>query len=51
MNKTVFTNNPLNELNLRNDANWIKSIKEDRGQAINFCNEKSYNPSSDTQKF
>ena len=31
MNKTVFTNNPLNRTaNLRNDVDWINSIKQDQ---------------------
>ena len=35
MNKTVFTNNPLNRTaNLRNDVNWINSIKQ--GQKTNY---------------
>ena len=53
MNKTVFTNNPLNRTaNLRNDAHWIKSIKEDqKTNYIIFCNEKPLiNPSSDHSK-
>ncbi len=53
MNKTVFTNNPLNRTaNLRNDVRWIKSIKEDQKTSyIIFCNEKPLiNPSSDHSK-
>ena len=53
MNKTVFTNNPLNRTaNLRNDVNWIKSIKEDqKTNYIIFYNEKPLiNPSSDHSK-
>ena len=53
MNKTVFTNNPLNRTaNLRNDVDWIKSIKEDqKTKYIIFFNEKPLiNPSSDHSK-
>ena len=53
MNKTVFTNNPLNRTaNLRNDVDWINSIKQDqKTNYIIFYNEKPLiNPSSDHSK-
>ena len=53
MNKTVFTNNPLNRTsNLRSDVDWIKSIKQDqKTNYIIFCNEKPLiDPSSDHSK-
>ena len=53
MNKTVFTNNPLNRTaHLRNDVGWIKSIKQDPNtNYIIFYNEKPLiNPSSDHLK-
>ena len=53
MNKTVFTNNPLDRTaNLRNDIDWIKSIKRDqKTNYIIFYNEKPLiNPSPDHSK-
>ena len=53
MNKTVFANNPLNRTaNLRNNIEWINSIKRDSNtKYLIFYNEKPLiNPSIDHSK-